>query len=217
MEQEVNILGGKKLYVVGYGKSYGHWLNHFGMTLTDSPKEADLVMWTGGEDIDPALYGEKQGFRTWFNPARDKYEVEAFEQLKDKPKIGICRGGQLLTALSGGKLIQHVSHHGQTHLMQTIDGRTMVTSSLHHQMMMPYSSKEPYELLAWSKGKISSCYLNGDDKESEEMKDRSGEYFCEPEIIYWPNTNSLCIQGHPEMMDISGIHHFIVEKLRTMI
>lgn len=93
-----------KVYVVGYD-----WCNItsfllFDFEKVDNIKEADIVMFTGGEDINPALYGDVPHPTTHFTN-RDDMEVLAF---KDAPKeallIGGCRGAQLLTALSGGKL-----------------------------------------------------------------------------------------------------------------
>ena len=37
---------------------------------------ADLVVFTGGEDVSPAYYGEEPGPFTEWNPERDAYEKE---------------------------------------------------------------------------------------------------------------------------------------------
>src|SRR5690606_672745 len=68
-------------------------------------------------------------------------------------------------------------------------------TSTHHQMMFPYNlDKIKYEILAWSSKFKSKTYLNGDN---EEIK--LPEKFVEPEIVFYNDSNSLCIQGHPEM------------------
>ena len=71
--------------------------------------------------------------------------------------------------------------------------RYNITSS-HHQMLYPFDlKKEYYELIAYSEFYQSKTYLNGDNEEIELSKD-----FLEPEIVYYKDGNSLCIQGHPE-------------------
>lgn len=61
-------------------------------------------------------------------------------------------------------------------------------------MLYPFDmNPKDYELLAYSEYFQSKTYLNGNNEEIELPKD-----FLEPEIVYYKNTNALCIQGHPE-------------------
>lgn len=165
----------------------------------------DLILFTGGADVDPSLYNEPKGSRTGINKKRDQMESRVFESYFGTPKIGICRGSQLVTVLSGGKLVQDVTGHanGSCHNMTTrylapgnLDGnpRRIPTTSTHHQMMFPYNlSNHRYELVAWSTRHLSDQYLNGEDNELE-----LPSHFLEPEVVYYRNTNALAIQGHPE-------------------
>jgi GMP synthase-like glutamine amidotransferase len=159
-------------------------------------KDIDLVLFTGGEDVDPELYGEKVGKHTYINKTRDKKERDCFNFFKGYvPMLGVCRGSQLLCVLNGGKLIQHVEGHDREHTI-IIDGnsRPVPITSTHHQMVYPFNLKnDKYKLVAYSEFYKSKTYLNGDNKEIELSKD-----FLEPEIVYYPNTKCLGIQGHPE-------------------
>jgi len=163
--------------------------------------QVDLVLFTGGEDVDPNFYNERVGKYTSANPARDSRESQMFTLLGNKiPKLGICRGAQFLTVMSGGRLIQHVENHGigGTHPItfnHLYGSKKMPMTSTHHQMMYPYGLKEgkEYILCAHSTNHLSSKYWNGQDKNIEIKED-----FLEPEIVFYPRTNSLGIQGHPE-------------------
>src|SRR6478609_9122442 len=77
-------------------------------------ESADLVVFLGGEDIDPALYNEPVHRKTDFNSKRDEREVAVFKTCieNDIPMFGICRGMQFIHAMSGGKLYQNVEGHG---------------------------------------------------------------------------------------------------------
>lgn len=160
-------------------------------------EDIDLVVFTGGADVSPRLYNEQKGKYTNINEKRDKIEKDYFNAFKYIPKLGICRGSQFLTVMNGGKLIQHVSGHTQSHSMEMKDSPFSITqtfeiTSTHHQMLFPFNLKN-YELIAWAKTFRSDTYLDGKDKEINLPKQ-----FLEPEIVYYPNTNSLAIQGHPE-------------------
>lgn len=72
-------------------------------------KIADAIVFTGGEDIDPNLYGGD------FHPSvefvsfeRDSFEKRLYEKAfaKQIPMLGICRGMQMINALAGGDLYQ---------------------------------------------------------------------------------------------------------------
>lgn len=158
-----------------------------------------LIIW-GGEDISPSLYNDTPSDYTGASKLlsrRDQLEAAAFYEAVKRgiPVIGICRGAQLVCALSGGRLIQHVNNHGVTHPMKTVDGRVLDTSSMHHQMMFPYDLPEAsYELLAWAHPARSTKYLVSADNHEE----RGMELREEPEVVWFPLSKSLAIQGHPE-------------------
>lgn len=161
-----------------------------------------LIIW-GGADISPSIYGEPVGPRTGAGDKpsyRDVVEMAAVDAAIKMgiPLIGVCRGAQLMCAMSGGKLVQDVQGHLGSHPMRTIDGRTIITTSVHHQMMYPFNlPDDDYDLIAWSAPSRSLTYVGVD---SEPMKDFNGG-ILEPEVIYFHKTNALCIQGHPEFTD----------------
>jgi putative glutamine amidotransferase len=107
------------------------------------------------------------------------------------PIIGICRGAQMLCALNGGYLIQHVNGHaGCGHSIRTQEGRIINVNSIHHQMMQPQGTK--HELVAWSESSLSDVYYD---------VDTLVEVDIEPEYIRFPDINGFAMQWHPEMMD----------------
>lgn len=159
------------------------------------PKDIDLVLFTGGEDVNPVYYNERVGKYTNFNDNRDKKEIDTFNKFRGNSFIfSVCRGSQLITVLSGGRLIQHVEGHCKDHSMILNNRLRYNITSSHHQMLYPFDLNEKdYELIAYSEYFQSKTYLNGDNEEIDLPKN-----FLEPEIIYYKNTNALCIQGHPE-------------------
>lgn len=71
---------------------------------------AGLVL-TGGEDVDPALYGQDRHAKAGTpNRLRDDTEIALVRAARDlaKPVLAICRGPQLLNVALGGTLIQDI-------------------------------------------------------------------------------------------------------------
>lgn len=77
--------------------------------LAQIVETCDGFLFTGGHDLDPALYmEEKLPCCAAVSPERDEMEQRLFAMLlgTDKPVLGICRGIQLFNACLGGTLYQ---------------------------------------------------------------------------------------------------------------
>ena len=199
------------MFVPDYRSYALPWLPLF--DLVEYPQEADVILFTGGADIDPTFYGEPIGRRTYLSPARDIREKKLYDfSLSERKKfLGICRGAQFLCAMAGGRLAQHIEGHGQgftgLHRIMNSDGEEMNVNSVHHQMMIPTGDDE---VLAWAEG-LSGVYLNGWDKPIEGIE-------VEPEVVFFPTIQGLGIQCHPEAMRkdskaMQYFHKLIKERL----
>lgn len=192
------------------GPSYAKALQGLGTFVTNpsvffsQPKNYSLVLFTGGEDVTPELYGETSPLRLCGNSwHRDKEERAIFKvaQQAGVPCAGICRGVQFLNVMCGGKLFHHISGHGGVHHpAETRFGNIIEVNSYHHQMVLP---PEDSILLAWSAGRRSDVYV-GD-------KDEPVEYDgTENESVIYPNHKCFGVQWHPEWMptDSDGYKFF---------
>ena len=120
------------------------------------------LLLTGGEDVDPSLYGEANRLSRRVNPARDKFELEVLRLalISNLPVLAICRGMQLMVVASGGTLYQDLTelppprsnqhsvchrspdHRDTTHLVElepltllnpSANRRSVLVNSHHHQ------------------------------------------------------------------------------------
>ena len=85
---------------------------------------AGLVL-TGGEDVDPARYGEKRHEKVRsVNVARDATEAALIEEARDRgmPVLAICRGIQILNVALGGTLVQDIPSQCQTRIDHDDEG-----------------------------------------------------------------------------------------------
>jgi gamma-glutamyl-gamma-aminobutyrate hydrolase PuuD len=81
-----------KLYVVGGDINYANWIPN--IKIVHSVEDCDVIMFTGGEDVNPKVYGHKVNGRTFYNEQRDRVEILEFFKAQELGKkcIGICRG-----------------------------------------------------------------------------------------------------------------------------
>lgn len=176
-------------------EAYGVHTTNYDILWSKDADKVSLVVFTGGTDVNPELYGEKRHPRT-DNPhkARDEHEVKCFKRALELgiPKVGICRGSQFLCVMAGGKLVQDVTNHGGYHGMKTHDGKTIQCNSTHHQMQRPPAGAN---ILAMADPRRSKHYLNGDGA------DIGDEMPGDVEVVYYPNINALSVQYHPEWLD----------------
>jgi hypothetical protein len=162
-----------------------------GYAIAGSIEESDIVVWTGGQDINPKLYGEEASGAHFWSDSRDRDDVDAIYRSEDKFKIGVCRGAQLLNCIpNGGKLWQDVDRHGSSHTVEdVITGETIRVNSLHHQQLR---LTDKAELVAYCN--VSSYK----ESEKDSWHVGLGTKDVDVEVAWYPDTKSLCFQAHPE-------------------
>lgn len=161
--------------------------------------EADFLLLTGGSDISSYIYGEEPvpGGTRGVDYERDIEEIHAVgvARVFNIPQVGICRGMQLLHALSGGKLIQHIDGHvGGNHKMINAKTKKFISevNSLHHQAL-PISQ-------AISMYGVDNITLSEDEKAVESFVDTK--------------RNSMGVQYHPEYTSCpETARHFFFDML----
>lgn len=186
------------VFIVHSDMAYNRLFADNGWNLVDSLKKADLVQFTGGSDVSPKLYGESQHPTTSCSPERDMREQMIFALAKQKglPMAGVCRGGQFLNVMSGGKMFQHVEGHAIRGWHEITDVDTNLsypTTSTHHQMMRPDLTKGI--LVAFNKITKMREFMEGGLIVSRYSSDP------DVEVVWYPDTKCLCFQPHPEYFD----------------
>lgn len=206
--EDVDVLTSKskkiKVFISGKSGKYGNdtFVNIFKGELSENIENCDVVLFTGGGDISPSLYQHKKNSKTsGVSDVRDNIEVVDFNLALyyKKPMFGICRGLQLLAALSGAKLFQHIElgidgyfHAGGDHPITTVVGNKKyeVTHAHHQAVNLIGLDHEDYELIAEDE-RLHRCY--SEDPAQFVLKKI-------PEIVYFKKTNCLGVQFHPEWM-----------------
>lgn len=187
----------KKFAIAGYDHSISKIMTQLGFTEVRAVVEADVVCFPGGADIYPGIYGHPQvnSLTRSVIMTRDAAEIAFFQTALNlgKAMIGFCRGAQLLHALNGGTLYQHVDRHqGNRHDTTDITtGKVYSINSIHHQMMYPNSY---CTIIAVTKN-LATQRFRWDEKLRNVVDDGTGD---DIEALSYEKTRCLCIQGHPE-------------------
>ncbi|WP_295154833.1 gamma-glutamyl-gamma-aminobutyrate hydrolase family protein [uncultured Ruminococcus sp.] len=158
----------------------------------------DGFLFTGGQDVDPALYhSEKSPLCGECSPERDKMEMLILDEAlnRDKPILGICRGIQFINAALGGTLWQDIL--------------TELPSDVTHCQKPPYdipshevdiSTASPlYSLLKKDKISVNSYHHQGVRELSPQLVSMASAPDGLIEAVYAPEQKYLwAVQWHPE-------------------
>ena len=131
-------------HMAGYYKTWFKDVSVIG-DVGKVPKKLDLLILTGGSDVNPERYHEAPDGAMGWNNERDTIEFGILDRvLQSIPSIkilGVCRGMQLLNVFYSGNLFQdlgseNLGHQGVHQLEHSVPNAfswLKVVNSLHHQ------------------------------------------------------------------------------------
>ena len=185
-------------------------------------ERVDGLLLTGGEDVDPALYGqariEKCGVP---NRARDETEIALALSARElcKPLLAICRGPQLLNVAFGGTLIQDILLEIPGALNHNADGDIQRNSRVHPVDIEPGSR---------AAAAIGATSISVNSLHHQSIKDVAPGFRVTAmspdgviEAIEWDAEDwwAMAVQWHPEEMNDSpepwdrGLFRAFADKL----
>lgn len=177
----------------------------------DSPEKADLVIFTGGEDVDPALYDEERHGMTWIDRKRDVEDMSLYAMCLEQgiPMFGVCRGAQFLHVMNGGKLYQHVDNHHGDHSIWDVKERKKLdrVSSVHHQMVIP-QNQNGFQLIATA---------NVARNRWRNPKENDMGTKIDVEAFWYRDTCCFGVQGHPEYKGYNQFAKWTLEYINELI
>lgn len=107
-------------------------------------KRCDGLLFSGGNDIDPAVYHQKRRTETAdVSRRRDDQEIALIKWAlaDDKPVLAICRGMQLLNVARGGTLYQHIPDDLPAAGNHTISTERKTVTDLTHTLSVEPDSR----------------------------------------------------------------------------
>ncbi len=162
--------------------------------------ELDGIVFTGGEDFDPAFYGaEKHPNLEEVNPLRDSYDLTLFKLATDRnvPVLGICRGLQLMNIAMGGTLYQDIPSEKPSDVNHRPDSEG---ESLAHTVNL-VSGSVAGEVLGTERIEVNSIHHQGIKKLASGLKVTGWSNDSIPEVIEaYPHRAMMAVQFHPEIL-----------------
>jgi putative glutamine amidotransferase len=166
--------------------------------------ECDGVVLSGGEDVQPALYG-KPGYVKEYNlqeiiPERDDFEYAVIGKVLEqgKPLLGICRGLQVTNVFLGGTLVPDIP----SVLGSAGHGKKEGADQLHPVKIIPGSLLA--SISALDSGQVNSAHHQSASEPAKDLKITASADAGIVEAMEWkdPGQRSwlLLIQWHPERM-----------------
>lgn len=187
---------------------YNYIMNLFikyDFNIVNDVDDADVIVFSGGADINPFLYNNHRHPTTSFVDWYDTEEVGYYHRAQELgiPCVGICRGAQLLCALNNGELWQDVNGHanGDHEAFTFGTNIPVLVSSMHHQMLKLTNQTNEHIMLLVSHISTRKEAMSQLEDTSKVVKKvvLEGEVEDDIEAIFFPSTNSLCFQAHPEL------------------
>lgn len=152
-------------------------------------EKADIVVFVGGDDVNPMLYGAKAHEKSRWSAHRDREDLDMYAKCYAAgiPMVGVCRGMQFLAAMNGDVLYQDVDEHYGDHPIYVVNEKRMIDriSSVHHQMVKKSANMEVVAFCGRAKEKWldpTTCESSGTDVEA----------------LFYRETCCFGVQGHPE-------------------
>lgn len=186
------------VFIVGGDALIETMYKNRGFNVVNSLNNVDLVQFTGGADVTPALYME-QNTDSHCDPRRDLYEVGVHNWARANciPMTGICRGGQFLNVMCGGKMLQHIvgDRHcrGDHEARDTLTDEVFQVTSTHHQMMIPHENGQVI-----LRGNIAG-------------------HFEDVEAVFYDDERVFCFQPHPEYVKKGRFVDYYFECLERFL
>jgi putative glutamine amidotransferase len=175
----------------------------------------DGILVSGGDDIDPATYGEENTDSMRISRAADDFEIAivAAARRQDKPLLAICRGLQLLNVWLGGTLDQEVTSEGGVHELISRDPEEM--NARRHVVTFEDGSIIS-RIYGAEEAKVNTLHHQGIARVADGLivEGRTDDGLVEAGRVagdWW----ALGVQWHPERMD--GDHQQVFTEFRRVI
>lgn len=180
------------------------------LPLTDEPQTicrlaeiCDGILFTGGHDVSPELYGEERNeICGAVCPQRDSMETLLLREAltRDLPILGICRGIQFLNAALGGTLYQDIPLQRPSELEHHQKPPYHVPS---HKVSIFHDSPL-YDLLKKETLAVNSYHHQGIRRLADGLRAMASADDGLVEAVYMPDHKFVwAVQWHPEFSHLT--------------
>ncbi|RDU38247.1 gamma-glutamyl-gamma-aminobutyrate hydrolase family protein [Neobacillus piezotolerans] len=161
----------------------------------------DAVILSGGEDVDPNLYGQdpqRNLGRTILERDLVEIAIAKYAIEHDTPLLGICRGSQILNVALGGTLIQDIPSQAPESIQHT---QKVARNKDSHWVSISPDSKL-HQILGTDRVRVNSIHHQALDKVADDLRvvARSADGIVEAVEYAKPSRFTVGVQWHPESL-----------------
>ena len=176
--------------------------------------QVDGVLFTGGYDLDPALWDEDLHSETILvHPRRQRFDLMLYQHVTKHqlPVLGLCLGMQMINVAHGGSLHQHLPDLDYDYDVEVDHGGE---DGMTEHVLKVNTSSRLYELVQTETVKVNSAHhqgvhILGDGlRGSGVAEDGIVEAFERPDYPAF----LMAVQWHPERDLSNPLNHAIVES-----
>jgi putative glutamine amidotransferase len=175
----------------------------------------DGVLFTGGNDLDPALYGDEDWHpkAARIQPHRQSFELALLEEVERRrtPALGVCLGSQVMNVHRGGSLIQFLPDverdNALEHRKGDVPGGQRHAVRIEPGTILSTAIGKP-EIVANSRHKQAIARVGRGLRVNATAPDGVVEGIEDPSMPLY-----LAVQWHPENLAIDQPEHLAPFKL----
>ena len=172
----------------------------------------DGILFSGGADVDPALYGaEAHGETDEPQKRRDAAELALLQAAleRDVPTLAVCRGVQLLNVARGGDLVQHLPEKVGNELHRQVPG-----TFAEHPVEVQEGSR--LQEVVGADARVTSHHHQALGRVGDGLIETAWAEDGTVEAVEDPEKRFLLgVQWHPEAGDDRGLIEALVEEARA--
>ena len=183
--------------------------------------QLDGIIFTGGEDFEPAYFGEEEHEHLGeVNVTRDTYDLTLFKLALNRniPTLGICRGLQLINVAMGGTLYQDLPSQKPS----DINHRQEEAGTVATHSVSVVEGSAMHQILGEKEIQVNTFHHQAIKKLAPGLKIVGWANDSVPEMIEaYPSRNILGTQFHPEIFTNNGdkqmgkLFKHLIEKAET--
>jgi len=165
-------------------------------------KEFDGFLFTGGQDVNPSLYGQPLcNCSNEISPKRDELEENLLDAIikENKPILGICRGMQLINVFFGGTLKQDILGSKKIGMTLQHDQKTPPNIPVHEINIIEDSLL--YQILGKDRILVNSMHHQGIGELADGLLPVATSVDGLVEAVQIKNLDfGIAVQWHPELL-----------------
>ena len=190
--------------------------------LAEVLDDVDAVLLSGGQDVDPAVYGAENTASILVRPESDEFDLRVALASIERglPVLGVCRGPQVLNVALGGDLRQEVQSTGDPAHPTYAEMAEMEDVRDHRHEIRVVGGSRLEAVIGGPVVTVNSLHHQAIGRVADGLVVSATAPDGTIEAVEGIDADVLAVQWHPEMMDGAATDRLfddLVERARARL